>query len=308
MQEELVGVWSDLGDAIQEPPRYLIEGVLPSGIVFVGGPPKSRKTTLEMALALLVAGYKNVNTLPPELSKVVATGRVMILSAEHSAGELRYMTETGMGVTILNDKSILIADDAWKWRLDDPDALEVLLGWLDALKPKLFIIDPLIDFHSLDEKESGEMNRLLRPIQKWAKNNDSCFMVVHHTAKKKPDDKSMYKPGDMRGASGLFGIADGVIMLTPMDDDVIHMEGTLKRGAPWQKAVRLGVWGKEQTEVKPTNTFNEEVLAAVKAGSKNYEVLAKKLKVSKSKIAAAIKQLRDEGMLDGVNMSVKGDT
>ena len=290
--EDIAGVWTDLGDAVKEPPRWLIEGVLPSGIVFVAGPPKSRKTTLEMALSLLVAGYENVTVLPEEMRSVVQTGRVLILSAEHTAGELRFMTEDGMGIPIRDDKGIMVADDPWSFRLDDPDALTVLLNWLDVLEPKLFILDPLRDFHSLEEKDDGGMNRMLRPIQKWAKAHDACFMVVHHTAKKKQDDNTHYKATEMRGTGALFGIADGVIMLTPMDGGVIHMDATLKRGAPWQKTVRLGVWTESKQAETALSPLAEQVLNALRDGARNYEVIAKSIRVAKGQVVKAVAELK----------------
>lgn len=299
--EDITGVWTDLGDAVREPPRYIIEGVLPSGIVFIAGPPKSQKTTLEMALTLLVAGYKNVKVLPPDMSKVVEPGRVVIMSAEHTAGELRDIVESGMGMKVLNDKSVIIADDPWTFRLDDPDSLEVLMGWLEYWKPKVFVIDPLVDFHSLEEKDAGSMNRVLRPIQKWAKTNGSCFIVIHHTTKKKADDKSTYKAGEIRGTGALFGIADGVIMLTPQEDGVVVMEATLKRGAGWKRAVRLGVWGRETESASVASPTSDLVFEELKAGARNYETIAKKLKVSKAKVVSAVKELKDSGRVRVVN-------
>ena len=311
MHDEIAGVFSDLGDAVREPPRFVIEGVLPCGIVFVSGPPKSKKTTLEMAFAVLVAGYKNIKVLPEDMQNVVETGRVLILTAEHTAGELRFMVEDGMGIKVLNDKSILIADDPWKFRLDDPSAEATLIGWLDMLKPKVFIIDPLVDFHSVDEKESGEMNRLLRPYQRWAKENDACFMVIHHVSKKKSDDKTAYKANEMRGTGALFGIADGVLMLTPMADDIIHIEATLKRGAPWTRAIKLGVWGADAEEAKPepVETLEDRVFSMLKEGSRNYEVIAKSLRVAKSKVVLSVRRLHESKRIKvvGKNIYIQGD-
>lgn len=303
MSEELVGVWTDVGDAHKEPPRFIIEGVLPSGIVFLSGPPKAKKTTLELMLALLVAGYNNLKSLPAEMQEVLQTGRVMVMSAEHSAGELRYMIEDGMGVRVKNDKSILIAEDPWLWRLDDEDGMQRLLGWLQDLKPLLFIIDPLVNFHEVDENSSGEMVRLLRPIRKWAKDNDSCFMVVHHVPKKKSDDKTTYKAGEMRGTGALLGMADGVLTLTGVSDDMTHIEAVYKRGRAWQRTVRLGVWGDEMVEgeSKPVvSGVGEALLPFIRRGTTNYEQLAKALKVSKQKVVAAVGELTAAGYIKQV--------
>lgn len=245
MNEELPleGTFTDLAEADMSPPVWVIKGVLPTGITFLGGPPKTMKSTIEMAFSLAVAGVR-AEVLPDELTELGGrSGRVMGLSAEASAGELRHMVEVGFGVVLPHDRSIVIADDPWSFRLDDPDALATLLGWLNARKPKLFWLDPLRDFHSLEENDSGGMNRLLRPLQKWAKENHSAFLVVHHTRKKSGEDKGDYHATEMRGTTALFGIADGVIMITPRPGGKLHLRGTYKRGPEWERTVTLKAWG-----------------------------------------------------------------
>ena len=79
------------------------------------------------------------------------------------------MAEAGMLAPVTNDFSLLISDDPFNFRLDDEDGLKRMMGWLEALKPRLVFLDPLRDFHSVEEKDSGPMNRLLRPLQQWAK-------------------------------------------------------------------------------------------------------------------------------------------
>lgn len=239
------GTFSDLAEAEISEPVWVIKDILPAGIVFLAGPPKTMKSTLEMAFSVVVAGLQT-NCLPAEMLQLGSEpGLVMGLSAEATAGELRHMVEVGMRLKVPDDRRILIADDPWSFRLDDPDGLEQILAWLENRKPKLFWLDPLRDFHSLDEKDSGAINRLLRPIQRWAKANGSCFMVVHHTRKKAQDDKSDYDAGDMRGTTALFGIADGVIMITPRQGGKLYLRGTYKRGPEWERTVQLRLWGME---------------------------------------------------------------
>jgi hypothetical protein len=264
-EEDVFGVWSDLSAAVKQPPQWVIENLLPAGVVFLAGPPKAQKTTVEMAMALTVAGIEHT-VLPEELRRCPEPGRVMLINAEHTAGELLEMVEDGFRVQVEVANAIMVADEPFQWRLDDHDGGTKLMKWLDFYRPKLFAIDPLRDFHDLDEKESGEMNRLLRPIQRWAKNAGSTALIVHHARKpggSKEDGDKLYTAADMRGSSALFGLADGVIVLTPRGRAGVHFDVVTKRGgAPWSRTVKLGAW------VKPAP---EEVKAAVEQATKAAE-------------------------------------
>ena len=295
---EADGIFVDVGGSAKVPPVYIIKNVLPSGIVFMAGPPKSMKSTALYLLTILVTGEKH-RALPEEMMDVVLKGRVIGLSAEASAGEIRYALENGAGMRLEADGSYLVAEVPWEFRLDDPDALDKLLGWLEALRPRVFFIDPLRDFHSLEEKDDGGMNRLLRPIQKWAKSNDACAIIVHHTSKKQKGDNTNYEASEMRGTTALFGIADGVIMLTPKANGVIHMKATIKRGEPWERSVKLGVWGAD-TNVSVSQTAQDLLQHLQEADEKEpltFDEVAKLMKVSKSNITLAARELVAAGLI-----------
>lgn len=289
--EPIDGTFSDLGDAEVIPPVWVIKDLLPAGITFIAGPPKqARKSSLEMAMAVLVAGVE-CEALPSNMRQVVHGGTVMGLSAEATAGELRHMIEKGMGVKVPADRRILIADNPWEFRLDDGDALNRMLGWLNDRKPRMFFIDPLRDFHALDERDDGGMNRLLRPIQRWAKENDSAFVVVHHT-KKKGKDEGDYDALDMRGTTALFGIADAVLMITPRGNEVLHIGSTFKRGQSWERDIRLGMWGrKAEGGVESIEPVAGEVFKALAAGAQDMAAVAKQLTRSKSTVIEAVQSL-----------------
>lgn len=294
--QEALEAFVDVGASTKVPPVFLIKNVLPTGIVFFAGPPKCSKSTLLYLLAALVTGEKH-RALPDDMMEVILRGRVVGLSAEASAGEIRFALEDGAGLRLQPDGSFLVAETPWSWRLDDPDALTQLLAWLDALKPRLFFLDPLRDFHSLQEKEDGEMNRLLRPIQQWAKNNDACAVVVHHAGKKPKGDNSNYDPSEMRGTSALFGIADGVLMLTPKGGGVIHIKAVIKRGESWERSVKLGVWGRT-TNVSVSQTAQALLKHLQEAGSDRmtFDELARLLRVSKTSLVMAARELESVGL------------
>src|SRR5689334_11683589 len=155
-EEELPldGIFTDLGAATPKPVKWVIQDLLPSGLTVLGGPPKSDKSTLSMAMVGLVAGLRP-KVLPPFLSVTPEHSSVLVFSYEADAGELRQMAEDGCKMGVPDDKRILIADDPWMWRLDDSESMAALLHYLNAREPLLVVLDPLRDCHDQDENDSA---------------------------------------------------------------------------------------------------------------------------------------------------------
>lgn len=294
--EPIAGVFTDLGAAKKEPPKWLIENLLPVGLTVLGAPPKAGKSTLEMAIAALVAGL-DCRALPLDLSKVCISGPVMGFSAEATAGELRHMLEEGMGVKVPDNESILIADDPFAWRLDDEDGSERLGHWLDERRPRLVFIDPLRDFHSAEENDSGEMVKVMRPLQRWAKATDSAVIIVHHTAKPK-EGQQKYDPLSLRGSSAIFGLADCVWMITPAPNKYMRMAAIFKRAAPWERTFRMAAYEfVGQTADEPMTELDENVLRGIAAGIGTLADIAVQLHVSKAQVIDSAKKLFAAGLI-----------
>lgn len=299
-EEPIHGVFTDLFEAQLVPPTWVIEDLLPVGLVFVGAPPKSGKSTLTMAMSALVAGFE-CKALPKFLSHAPATGRVQIYSYEATAGELRHMMEFGLRVTGRNDESIIVADDPWMFRLDDDDGLAKMLGWLDDKKPKLCILDPLRDFHQLEEKDSGGMNRMLRPLRQWAVKNDACVLIVHHT-RKVDDEKQVYTAADMRGTSALFGIADGVLMLTPQPSGTVKMQATFKRAKGWDRTLRISAYDFTGLASEVLTQEDNLVWNAVRSGFEDEEEIIAQVHVGRDRLRNTLAKLDRNGHIQKVGM------
>ncbi len=294
--EPIDGIFIDVARAQLIPPSWIIEDLIPPGLLFLAGPPKSKKSTITAAAAALVAEYQ-CHALPENLSRVRQTGPVLWLSAEALAGEIHHMMEHGLGIPPMEPReAILIAECPWDFRLDDPNAIGTLLRWLEARDPRLVIIDPLRDFHSLEEKDSGGMNRLLRPIRQWAVKHDSAVIIVHHTTKKNGDDKDpIYRAADMRGTGALFGIADAVLMLTPKGDPAegrIFIEATFKRAAGWEKEITLAAYGANETASEPLQDIDAQVGRALANDSTDVAAIAKRLHVGVPTVLNAIARIQ----------------
>lgn len=292
--EPLEGTFTDIGESEMIPPSWVITDLLPAGLVFLGAPPKAGKSTLEMAMTLLVAGLP-CKALPPFISQVPRTGTVLGFSYEATAGELRHMCKHGLLIDPPNDKRILIADDPWLFRLDDDDGPRKLLYWLNERRPRLCFLDPLRDFHNLEERDSGGMNRILRPIQRWAKENDSCMLVVHHTTKKPEGD---YNANDLRGTGAIFGIADGVLMLTKKADGMVTIDATFKRAQGWNRTIKISSYEyANEPSTEKLGNVEEQVLKLYNAGLKEPQAIGYQLKVGTTRANNAIEALKRNGLL-----------
>lgn len=300
------GYFQDLATATIEEPVWIIKDLIPKGLTFISGPPKqSMKSTMTAAISALVSGH-TCKVLPPFMSNVVNMGRVMWLSAEANAGELKDMMINGMGLKLQANESIIVADDPWEFRLDDPDGWKRLKEWLDELKPRLVILDPLAEFHNLDEKVAGDMIRLLRPIRKWAVDNDRAVIFVHHVSKKASDQKGEnYDAMDMRGSGALFGKADGLMVVTPKgkeEERRIHIQAIFKRALGWKKEIQLAAYNRKGMDATVfINDLSKKVLVIMQIGATKTKDIAEQLNAGPGATKEALKSLQENKLVTQVS-------
>lgn len=297
--EPIEGVFTWLSRAISVPPPFVIPNLIPVGLSVLGAPPKSLKSTFAMAIATLVAGVKS-KILPKDLRAVTTTGSVMIFSLEATAGELLHICEEGMELTIPDDGSIIIADDPWLFQLDDGVGLRKLLFWLNARKPKLVVLDPFAELHSLDEKDSRDMIKILRPLRQWAVENDSAIVIVHHTRKRGTEEQQgKYTAMDLRGSSAIFGKMDGILIFTPHEDapGLLTIDAKFKRGRSWTRDLQFGAYGETggQGVHEVLDEVGADVLRLLSKGVQNRARIAKRIGVAKSRVGKAIDSLERLG-------------
>lgn len=291
--EPIEGTFTSIARAVVTPPGWVIEDLIPQGLVIIGAPPKSLKSTFMLAVASIVAGYE-CKVLPEGMNKCLEPGIVMGFSAEASAGVLRHMAEDGLKIRLKDDDRILIADDPWLFQLDEEGGVKKLLFWLEQKKPKLCFIDPFAEFHSLEEKDARAMIQILRPLHRWAIDNESAIVIVHHLRKPGQDKDGPYTALDLRGSSAIFGKMDGVLIFTPYEDrpGLITIDAKFKRGASWRKDIQFAAYGEkgeEKTEAREVlDDIAKMVLNIVVGGDTNHKSIAKQLKVSKKRVGVAI--------------------
>lgn len=251
MSEHLRTYFVDLKDVRPEPTQWVVEGILPVGLTFVGGPPKSFKSTVTGALAAMVSGHL-CEALPRGYRTVKTSGPVAWWSIEAPASALKSMLTVDLGVKFNGLTGINVCTDPWAWQLDDEDGVAKLMEYLDEVEPALVIMDPFRDLHSSDENDSRAMVQILRPLAEWATKNSAAFVMVHHVSK--PQEGQMrYTAMNMRGSSAIFGKADGVLTISP-DAKLkgrITIDAVYKRAAAWTRQFQLGAfdWPKPGMEI-----------------------------------------------------------
>lgn len=294
--------FEDLATAVVRPPKWVIKNLLPVGITFLAAPPKAGKSTITVGMACLVAAYK-CSALPNFISEVPNDGPVFMFSAEAMAGEIRYIAEQGLGVHLTPNESILVARRPEDFRIDTDIGRNKMLYWLRARHPRLVILDPLRNFHAEDENDSGALLRMLAPLRRWAVDNDSAFVVVHHTNKPK-EGQTTFSANDMRGSSAMFGIADGVLICTPKQlEQQLKIDATFKRARGWEYNIQLGAYDFKDvggTEVLSSN--DQKVLQAYSKGELfSVDDVASKLNLRPDIVREMFVKLKRNKRIENIN-------
>lgn len=238
--------FKDLHESTAEPTKWVVENLVPVGLQIIGGAPKSFKSTVADTIPALLADW-NCQVLPQwcKVSRVTHRPSI-ILSGEATAGELKWLYQTGFGL-ITHSDTIFINDDSWDFKLDVKGRRGTLLRMMDAIQPGYVLIDPFRKYHSGDENDSGYVEELLYDLRKWAVQHEACVGLVHHASKDAPgsDETANMDPSRLRGSSALFGAADSVLMCKCLDrrNGTIRINAIHKRGTSWDRTIKLGVPG-----------------------------------------------------------------
>jgi hypothetical protein len=162
-------------------PGWLVEGLWAAeGVGVIGGAPKCCKTWLSLDLAVSVAS----GTAALGRFAVAAPGPVLVYGAEEAPVALRERIEAiararGLALADL-DLGLIVADTL---RLDDARDRDRLRATLEARRPRLLILDPLVRLHRIDENSAGEMSALLGELRALQRQHHLALVLVHHLRK-----------------------------------------------------------------------------------------------------------------------------
>ena len=155
-------------------------GLVPGSVTLLGGEPGIGKSTLTLQLAA---------------ARVGAGGRVLLVSAEESAGQVRLRAER-LGA---------VHDDLW---LASDTSVEAILAHLDQLEPDLLIVDSVKTVHLAVEGgapgSAGQVRASAQRLVVEAKARALATVLVGHVT----------KDGSLAGPKTLEHVVDTVAELT----------------------------------------------------------------------------------------------
>lgn len=179
----------------------------------IGGSPKSGKTWLALEIAVSVAsGSPCLNTFA-----IGSPGPVLLYAAEDPASALRDRIQTLAQVHGINFQNLdlhILAVDAL--RLDRPDHQDRLEATLQAYKPVLLILDPLVRVHAIDENIAGQVAALLGYLRSLQRKTGAAIALVHHV--RKNTSAAACAGNSLRGSGDLYAWVDSFLYLRSHQD------------------------------------------------------------------------------------------
>ena len=189
------------------PAPWLVEHLWSrAGVGFIGGQPKLGKTWLGLDLALSVA------TATPCLDTfaVVEQGSVLVYLAEDHPAAIRGRLAglcAHRGLDLARVPIHVIT--APMLRLDSDVDRAGLQTTVNALRPRLLLLDPLVRLHRRDENCSGEVSELLAFLRELQRRYELAIIVAHHMRKSTAEHGGQA----LRGSGDLHAWTDSALYL-----------------------------------------------------------------------------------------------
>jgi len=197
----------------------------------LGGEPKCCKSFLALDMAVSVAsGAACLRQFP-----VRRHGSVLLFPAEDSLAIVRQRLEgIAAAAHVPFDSLAVEVITAPALRLDTPADRERLSNTVQARRPILLILDPMIRLHRVDENDATQIAGLLSYLRQLQRQFQLAVVLVHHARK----DSNGSRPGQaLRGSSELHGWGDSNLYLRRKGNQLTL--STEHRAAPSQDHIFL---------------------------------------------------------------------
>src|SRR5271166_5462562 len=156
-------------------------------------------------ICLILYQYRSRRSLRLLLSKIIAnSGMILLLhfGAMGIAPQYIRCTPSAIGVPASSISSLSAGVGTQR---SPPTDWERLTNTIQARRPRLLILDPLIRLHRVDENDASQIAALLSYLRQLQRTFQVAVLVVHHARK----DASATRPGQaLRGSSELHGWGD----------------------------------------------------------------------------------------------------
>ena len=213
--------------------KWLAAGFIPDmPIIGLASEPGDGKTWIGLSVGLSVAAGLPVFGQFPANSMTV-----LYLDAENPPDEMqRRVVALARGLT-LPDSLPFAYRGGVHLDLSTSEGIIVLSQTIATETPDLIVLDSLIDFHTANELDGGDMTKVMLNIRRLHQEHGVRFIILHHFRKRTGlganDSKSRFKgsvniPAGMDVAFGMRATADGCIVINVAKERVRTLAGPIK--------------------------------------------------------------------------------
>lgn len=219
---------TDLADMLERSyplPRWLIKDLIPEGLVYFVGSPKSSKTYLAYSLALSLAYEAQRGGRWLNQYDIVNPGPVVYISLEDDEGDSWWrICELAPWIKTIEPGKFL-----FKHGFDVPrfsDGLVQILKEqvLETYHPSLIVLDPISYLYDQTKKGSdqfAEIKDMLLPLRWLGKEYHCTVLGVDHRRKKSAEDVDIFET--TYGSNAKIAVADAILMVVREDKEItIH--------------------------------------------------------------------------------------
>ena len=300
-----VALAADL-DVVSPQDQWLVRPLWTRAAVgIIGGQPKLGKSWLGLSLAVSVAsGVPCLGRFPVE-----NPGPALIYLAEDALPIVRSRIDAlclhyDLDIAALDVHVITVP----ALRLDVLRDQKRLSATVDALRPALLLLDPLIRLHRCEENSATEISALLAYLRELQRTFDVAVALVHHLSKRR---RACFGQA-LRGSSDLHGWLDCGVYLSREDD---QLRLTLEhRSAPTPDPIALSLTSRADGSathlevvgnhldpdlVHTSSSLADRVLALLRHQDQPQRrtVLRQQLKVNNQRLGDVLTHLETAGLL-----------
>lgn len=292
--------------ATQFPPRkYIVDGLLPTGLYVLAGLPKASKSLMILSISLAVANGSTA------LGKIPVERRgVLYLSLEDTPDTLQeriagMLEEMGEG-NEPPDNLYFVTEDILGTESERNSALESLLDQLPDVQ--LVVIDTLEQFRKFDPVPNKGSNagyreevRSLSALKKIANRRGIAIVFLYHTTKSIRGEEPTLM--DIVGSVGIPATVDGGWILSKPSGDAgtLYMDMRVMRGGKFPMTLsENGLWTiSDDAEPVIKSRTKASILKAMEDAGRPMGApeLAIQLGLKANSVTQELRRMRDKGLV-----------
>jgi len=212
------------------PPRKWLYGVdlVKGELTVIGSPGGAGKSSLAIGMAICIATNRE---LLEEKIRGRGNLKALVINGEDSTDEIRrrvcaFSLQHGLVESDLGHLTVVGANDPWVQRISflttngdksafNQGGLDALQLALDALRPDVIVLDPLVSFCAgCNVNDNAVMSLVMRKLKEIAARYECAALIVHHT--RKGGDAGNVEA--ISGAAAITNLARRAIMPVPLTD------------------------------------------------------------------------------------------